>query len=114
MTNRENLDLEEWKLIFTFGCSLDVYGRGKQRVGVSDGRAIIFYKVNDAETVTWPCQCCEAQNEIEYATDKQTLRCSECGAKHKVMGLHVRGEPITRLLYSARTGSIKKEVTNEG
>lgn len=58
-------------------------------------------KFKRPETVTWSCHHCEAEHEIEYATNKQILHCSKCEAIHKVMGHHIDGRPIVRL-YATR------------
>lgn len=65
--------------------------------------------IEKTEIVTWSCHRCRARHAIEHATNKRTLECTLCGAEHRVMGHHVDGRPITRLIYPARTDNIKKE-----
>lgn len=48
MKGREglNMNLEGWKYLLTFGHNLDIYGKGKRRVGVirDTGQMLIGYK----------------------------------------------------------------------
>jgi len=46
MNNRqEQFNLKGWKFIFTFGRNLDIYRKGRKRVGICNGKLIILYKV---------------------------------------------------------------------
>jgi hypothetical protein len=47
--------------------------------------------------MTWTCNC-GYENTIEYATNKQKLRCKRCGAVYLVGGLHIDGSPMLALI----------------
>ncbi len=49
--------------------------------------------------VTWICQACGKENEVESCTGKRYLKCG-CGRNHVVTGLHVDGKPIIHLIIN--------------
>lgn len=54
--------------------------------------------------VAWTCQYCGAIHMIEYATDSLYLRCDGCQSEHRVVGMHINGSPMLRLI--AVTGGV--------
>ena len=47
--------------------------------------------------MTWTCNC-GYKNNVEYATDKQRLKCEQCGSVYLVRGLHIDGSPMLALI----------------
>lgn len=52
--------------------------------------------------VIWVCECCGATHRTEHATNRRFLRCWECLNEYAVVGHHVNGLPILRLIAHGR------------
>lgn len=52
--------------------------------------------------VTWVCEYCGKEHQVEYATNSRYLRCFECLSEYAVTGLHIDGTPIIRLIDHGR------------